>query len=82
MTYIGFRDLIRTALRRKTRGLTWAQLQERLEFSYERPCPEWTRRMEREIGLSRTKGSGRALVWKLRRRTRAAQALEGESTSS
>jgi hypothetical protein len=34
---------------------------------YHRPCPAWTARLESDIGLVRGKGTGRALVWKLRR---------------
>ncbi len=65
MTYDAFRDLIEGGLR-NSRGSTWAQLREELALPYERPCPEWTRRLEEEIGLVRRKGAGRALVWCLR----------------
>ncbi len=65
MRYIEFKEAIGEALRRNTDGLTWAELRERLERQYKRPCPTWTRNLEREIGLSRKKGSGRALVWRV-----------------
>jgi hypothetical protein len=65
MHYAEFRDAVRSALRRSPAGLTWAQLQVRLRLPYDRPCPEWTRQLEREIGLDRVKGDGRALLWKL-----------------
>jgi hypothetical protein len=68
MRYTDFRDSIHTELRRLSSGLTWAQLQQRLDLPYDRPCPEWTQRLEREIGLSRVKGEGRALIWKIARR--------------
>jgi hypothetical protein len=69
MRYIDFRDSIRNELRRSAAGLTWSELQGRLGLPYDRPCPAWTKQLETDIGLVRTKGSGRALVWKLGRRT-------------
>ena len=33
------------------------------DLPYDRPCPEWTRRLESEIGLIRQKGTGKAFVW-------------------
>jgi hypothetical protein len=66
MRYTDFRDSIHTELRRTSAGLTWGQLQQRLDLPYVRPCPEWTQRLEREIGLNRVKGQGRALVWKIK----------------
>jgi hypothetical protein len=66
--YTEFRDAIRGALRRTRSGLTWVQLRNRLDLPYDRPCPNWTRRLEDEIGLSRKKGpTGKSLVWRLRR---------------
>jgi hypothetical protein len=65
MRYEQFRDEIRAALQRKSTGFTWAQLKRHLALPYERPCPEWTRQLEREIGLIRTRGIGRAKVWRL-----------------
>ena len=65
MRYIEFRDSIRRALRQSSNGLTWSQLQRRLSLPYDRPCPEWTRLLEQEIGLSGIKGDGRALIWRL-----------------
>ncbi len=68
MRYIDYRDSIRSVLRRNPAGLTWAELQSRLALPYQRPCPEWTKKLEREIGLTRVKGAGRALIRKLGRR--------------
>ncbi|MCG8587304.1 MAG: hypothetical protein MI757_21575 [Pirellulales bacterium] len=65
MRYIEYRDQIQRTLRRKTTGLTWAELREELDLPYDRPCPNWTKRLEDEIGLTRTKGEGRALIWKV-----------------
>jgi len=63
--YVEFKAVVETELRRNAEGLTWVALRDQLQLPYERPCPNWTRRLEREIGLSRTKGSGRAFVWKV-----------------
>jgi hypothetical protein len=65
MRYVDFRDSILRELQRHRTGLTWAQLQDRLALPYQRPCPTWTKQLEDEIGLCRTKGEGRALVWKV-----------------
>jgi len=65
MRYVDFRDAIREELLRQPAGLTWAELQQRLGLPYDRPCPSWVARLEKEIGLSRVKGSGRAYVWKV-----------------
>jgi hypothetical protein len=65
MRYTEFRDLIREELDRSPEGRTWAELRDGLGLPYDRPCPTWTRKLEEQIGLTRTKGAGRALVWKL-----------------
>jgi hypothetical protein len=70
MRYVDFRDVIWKELRQSADGLTWADLQKRLDLPYDRPCPTWVRRMEQEIGLLRASGSGRAHVWKLSQRKR------------
>jgi hypothetical protein len=63
MRYDEFRDEIRTALRKSPRGLTWAELRERLHLPYDRPCPSWVKRMEGDIALSRAPGPTRDHVW-------------------
>lgn len=65
MHYAEFKAAIQHHLKRKRQGATWVELRETLALPYERACPEWTRRLEEEIGLVRRKGEGRALVWKL-----------------
>ncbi|MFI5380886.1 MAG: hypothetical protein ACHRHE_16430 [Tepidisphaerales bacterium] len=65
MRYVDFRDAIADELRRFPAGLTWAELKQRLKLPYKIPCPEWVRQLEQEIGLSRERGSGRALIWKV-----------------
>lgn len=66
MRYVDFRDAIRQELRRHRTGMTWAELRQRLRLPYARPCPDWVCRLQREIGLSRQKRSGPALVWTVR----------------
>ena len=65
MRYVEFRDAIERELLRTPGGLTWSELRDRLDLPYDRACPTWTGQLEQEIGLKRTKGSGRALVWKV-----------------
>jgi hypothetical protein len=63
MRYVEFRDAIWEELRRVPAGLTRAALKARLKLPYTIPCPEWVKQMEREIGLLRKRGSGRAYTW-------------------
>ena len=65
MRYADFRDSIERELRRHRAGRTWAELRVGLDLPYDRPCPTWTRCLEREIGLVREKGKGRTFLWKL-----------------
>jgi len=69
--YDEFKNTIQAELRRTLAGLTWAQLRERLGLSYNRPCPEWTKRLEGEIGLERVKSEGRAYRWRLQSKRHA-----------
>jgi hypothetical protein len=66
MRYVEFRDAIEEELLQNRAGLTWAELKERLNMPYGQPCPEWVKRMEEEVGLSRARGTGRAYVWRIR----------------
>jgi hypothetical protein len=65
MRYQQFRAAIHQYLESHREGAPWLELKRVLKMPYERPCPEWTRRLEQEIGLTRRKGSGRALIWSL-----------------
>lgn len=65
MHYVEYKTTIQQHLKRKRQGATWLELRETLALPYERACPEWTRRLEEEIGLVRRKGTGRALVWEV-----------------
>ena len=67
MTYLEFKTTLQRHLELHAGGATWSELRETLKLPYDRPCPEWTRRLEKEIGLVRRKGSGRSLCWTLHR---------------
>jgi hypothetical protein len=66
MRYGEFKAAIQQHLRRNKAGATWVELRDALALPYDRPCPEWTRRLETEIGLIRRQAAGRSLVWALR----------------
>ncbi len=63
MTYAEFKQAVQAELRRRRRGTTWSELKTARRLPYDRPCPEWTRRLEKEIGLVRRKGESRSLIW-------------------
>jgi hypothetical protein len=66
MTYLDFRTTIQRHLEKHAGGATWHELRDALKLPYERPCPEWTRRLEEEVGLVRRKeGGSRSLCWTL-----------------
>ena len=67
MTYVAFKSAIAGELKKHRAGKTWKALRADLRLPYDRPCPEWTRKLVSEIGLVREKGEGRALVWRLRK---------------
>ena len=72
MRYVDYRDAIHAELRRNAAGLTWAELQSRLDLPYDRPCPTWTKQLENDIGLQRTKSNSRSLVWRVGKSGRVA----------
>lgn len=61
MRYVEFKTKIQRHLQRNGDGATWVELRDTLALPYDRPCPEWTRRLEEEIGLVRRKGAGAGL---------------------
>ena len=63
MRYTDFKEGIRAELDLHPEGLTWTELKLRLALPYERPCPTWVRRLEKEIGLVRTRNPGRPATW-------------------
>jgi hypothetical protein len=67
MTYAEFKSAIAAGLKGHRAGKTWKVLKADLKLPYDRPCPDWTRKLEQEIGLSREKVEGNALVWRVRK---------------
>lgn len=65
MRYTEFREGVEKSLRRNTAGRTWEQLRAELKLERRRACPEWTKALEKDIGLKRVKGAERALVWRV-----------------
>jgi hypothetical protein len=65
MRYVEFRAAIQQHLQQNRQGATWLELRDILRLPYDRPCPEWTRKLEGDIGLIRRKGTGPSLVWEL-----------------
>ncbi|HEY1084700.1 MAG TPA: hypothetical protein VGE29_20710 [Prosthecobacter sp.] len=65
MRYTDFKESIQKELRLHPSGLTWVQLRDRLALPYDRPCPEWVKHLEQEIGLVRVRREGRSQHWKL-----------------
>jgi hypothetical protein len=65
MRYFEYKAGIQRYLEEHSGGVSWQELREALNLPYTRPCPEWTRRLEVEIGLVRLKGTGRSLLWTL-----------------
>jgi hypothetical protein len=64
MRFTEFRQQILDELNQNPEGLTWVEIKERLGLPYQQPCPTWVNRMEKENGLTRARGTGRAYVWK------------------
>jgi predicted transcriptional regulator len=64
MRFDEFREMVRNELV-ASGGLTWEELRARLGLKRTRACPEWTKRLEEEIGLVREPGEGRAFVWRV-----------------
>ncbi len=67
MKYSEFRDAVRDFLFLNADGATWKELQDALDLPWDRPCPEWVKRLETDIGLRRKEKRGRALLWRLRK---------------
>jgi hypothetical protein len=65
MRYVEFKEKIKARLIEHPEGLTWDQLKDQLELPYDRPCPDWVDRLERDIGLTRSREAHRSFTWKL-----------------
>lgn len=66
MTYEDFKRIIEEELRKSPNGLTWTQIRERRPEIYQKfPANQWVRRMEKDIGLIRSKKAGKT-IWRLK----------------
>jgi len=65
MRYKTFKELIQKELAKHPDGLTWVELQNKLNLPYDRPCQTWIYQMEQEIGLTRNRETQRAYIWKI-----------------
>jgi hypothetical protein len=65
MKYETFKSLIESELQKNPEGMIWSELREKLSLPYKTPCPTWVRQLEEDTELIRTKGKGRALIWKI-----------------
>lgn len=63
--YVAFRDAVHATLSAASSPMTWRELRAAAHLPYERPCPTWVARLEREIGLRRETGPTRAKLWSL-----------------
>jgi len=64
--YEDFRDQVKRILESEPEGLTWTEINERLQLSWKAPYHKWVKRMERDIGLKREKKGGKT-IWRLER---------------
>ncbi len=65
MTYEQFRDKIRGTLEYNDQGMTWTKLRGQLQLNQVVPNNKWVRRLERDIGLMRLKGSDGVILWRV-----------------
>jgi len=65
MTFEQFKQQVARTLGNYPAGLTRQELRQKAQLPYDRPCPEWTKRLEKELGLNRTDKQGNSLVWKI-----------------
>jgi antitoxin component of MazEF toxin-antitoxin module len=65
MTYEEFRDKIKGVLQYNDKGMTCTQVRARLKLDQVVPNNKWVRRMEKDIGLMRVKGTDGVIVWRV-----------------
>ena len=65
MRYTEFRDIVHRELKQQPNGLTWQELKDSLALPYDRPCPEWIKKLESEIDLQRNEKKGNSLIWRI-----------------
>lgn len=65
MAYEEFREKIKEVLQYNDKGMTWTQIRTRLKLDQVVPNNKWVRRMEKDIGLMRVKGTNGVIVWRV-----------------
>jgi len=65
MIYEEFRDKIKGLLQYNDKGMTWTQIRTRLKLDQVVPNNKWVRRMEKDIGLMRVKGTDGVILWRV-----------------
>jgi DNA-directed RNA polymerase subunit RPC12/RpoP len=63
MTYEQFRDTIRDTIRANGAPLTWTEIRTRAKLPQAFPNNGWVRRMEADIGLTRTRDAHGIILW-------------------
>jgi len=63
--YEKFKAQIELILKTESQGLTWTEIKQRLNLPQKVPNNRWVRRLEKDIGLTRTK-EPKGVVWKLK----------------
>lgn len=62
MTYEEFKQIIKEELQKAPDGLTWTQIRKRRPEIYQKfPANQWVRRMEKDIGLIRSREKEKTL---------------------
>ena len=79
MAYDDFRDKIATALKQSRHPLTWTEIRTSAGLPQLFPNNQWVRRLEKEIGLSRTRDAGGIIHWQI---TTEVGATHGSSTQT
>lgn len=64
MSYEEFRDRIQNVLKSEPEGLTWTEIRKRANLWQKFPANQRVRRMEKDIGLIRTRKAGK-IIWSL-----------------
>jgi hypothetical protein len=66
MTYEEFGQIVKKELEKAPDGLTWSEIRKRRPELYQRfPANQWVRRMEKDIGLTRSIVAGKT-IWRLK----------------
>jgi hypothetical protein len=79
MTYDDFKEKIMTVLTEAGGPLTWTEIRTSAALPQLFPNNQWVHRMERDIGLQRTRTADGTINWQL---ARGAKVGEGDTTAT